>query len=144
MSGRFNVYSGLTLGGALLLIAGGFLPIASAFGGTQNITFFEKGNNGIIVAATLILICAPVLVFGNYKPLIFAVLVITGLLMTDFLDMAFHIAGDNTGLVDMKFWGWVFLFAGDALLIVAAFMALIDMPLGAASDSAHTIDIPNP
>jgi hypothetical protein len=64
--------------------------------------------------------------------------------MTDFLDMAFHIAGDNTGLVDMKFWGWVFLFVGDALLIVAAFMALIDMPLGAASDSAHTIDIPNP
>ena len=144
MSDRFNVYSGLTLGGALLVIIGGFLPIASAFGGTQNITFFDKGNNGIIVAATLIVIGAPVLYFGNYKPLIFAVLVITGLLLTEFFDMAFDIAGDSTGLVEMKFLGWVFLFAGDALLIVTAFMALIDMPPGSASDSAHTIDIPNP
>jgi hypothetical protein len=138
MSDKLNIYSYLVLGGALLLIIGCFLPVASV-AGIVNVKMLDDGKDGAIIVGILVIFAAPLLFFGKYKFIIIPALLILAILLIDFFD----IVGDDTGFIDLEIPAWIFLFVGNALLFASAIKSFMDPPMESAANSGGMIDIPN-
>jgi hypothetical protein len=121
MSDKLNTKTYLSLGGALLLIIGCFLPVASV-AGILNIKMLDDGKDGIVIVGILIIFVAPLLFFGKYRFQMIPALLILAILMIDFTD----ITGDATGLIDLEIPAWVFLFAGNTLIFASAVKAFME------------------
>jgi hypothetical protein len=114
-----NQYSILALAGCLLLLVGCFLPIASSPFLDGNFTFMNTADGGTgdgVIIIGLVVLALPLILTARYKFLIINALLIFAVLLIDFLD----INGNDLGIIETEWFGWIVLFVGVILLVASA------------------------
>lgn len=104
----------LALLGGVLLVFGVFSPVAQALWIT--VDFYAGGEGDGVLVLILVAIATPLLLTGRFlRVALFPVVLIAAILLYDFLNIY-----DKTQEVGGLGWGWLPLFAGEALLVAAA------------------------
>ena len=135
MQNTTNNKMALSIAGCVLLVIGCFVPLFSvSFLGNLTVDFYSDGEGDGVLIIILTVISAIIVFARRFKWLFIPGGLSLAIIVYDFFNMQSDLAGDElaSALIQTE-WGWLLLFGGAGLVLVAAALDMFGREPGGSS-----------